>query len=641
MERKKVAAFISDIYQDMVKETQYGTIREAKRNGVKLLFFASFSDNFSNTEYSRLSNYDIGDSAIYLLPNLADFDGLITYDSYMPDLFLPAIEEIKKTAPCPAVTLGDVSDYSYNVINDHSRSVVELIEHLITTHDCKDMVHVAGNLELSFSVERRDLFLETLKKHNLDCSESRIYKGNLWYDCAPRVVSEILYAYKTNPEKILPDAIVCANDYMAIGIIKELKARGFDVPGDVIVVGYDDVIQTKYNDPSVTTSAQPFDIVGGDGIKTLVKLWNGEEVPHVTKEPGIMRLRQSCGCMPKNTFTQDQLSDSYSQIIRSLGQLSRSSTHLILSVSSAANDKDVFDEIEANCCRDTGFSTAVLCLINDWDKNRVITTNEEFNESQFKVVCGMYERRPIQRGLLPKGQLLPDKMMEDPESYYLVPIHHMQYFLGYFIISPDLKHLSQSNIKSWFINISTMLENWRVRRNYIESVENLKKLYQTDMLTGLYNRRGYAVNFEDYYNECLEKQTGLAVFLIDMDNMKKINDNFGHEEGDYCLCTIGKALDNSALHEEVCIRSGGDEFVVLAKNYDENRIKKYIANVRKYIENRCKKDKKEFDISISIGCYIQTPEKSTSSITDISEYYLREADKLMYIEKQSHKKNAT
>ena len=96
MDRKIVAAFIADIYRDMVKETQYGTIMAAKRFGVKLLFFASFSDNFSNAQYSRISNYDIGDSAIYKLPNLQNFDGLITYDSYMPSIFIKLINDLKE-----------------------------------------------------------------------------------------------------------------------------------------------------------------------------------------------------------------------------------------------------------------------------------------------------------------------------------------------------------------------------------------------------------------------------------------------------------------------------------------------------------------------------------------------------------------
>ena len=127
MDRKIVAAFIADIYRDMVRETEYGTIQEAMRNNVKLLFFASFSDNFSTVEYTHLTNYDVGDSAIYRVPDLNNFDGLITYDSYLPETFLEIINDIKKEAPCPVVTLGVVSDHSYSVINDLKPSLKELI----------------------------------------------------------------------------------------------------------------------------------------------------------------------------------------------------------------------------------------------------------------------------------------------------------------------------------------------------------------------------------------------------------------------------------------------------------------------------------------------------------------------------------
>ena len=638
MKRKVVAAFIADIYQDMVKETEYGSIQEAKRQNVKLLYFASFSDNFSNTEYTRFSNYDVGDVAIYKLPNLNNFDGLITYDSYMPDLFLGTINDIKKSSPCPVVTLGDVSDYSYNVINDHTISLMELIDHLIMDHGCKELIHVAGNMDLSFCQERVEVFKKTMEKHKLPYDESNIVIGNLWYDCAERVVDQILDKYKMNSERLLPDAIVCANDYMAIGVTDELKKRGYSVPEEIIVTGYDDVIQSRFHDPSITTSAQPFEQVGKNGIKVLSKIWEGQEVPHITTEPGILKCRQSCGCMPKHIYQEDELKDNYATVITKLGRLSQSCTNLILSISSAETNDDVFDKIEESCCRETGFKNAVLCLMDGWEKQRVINESKDFDDCTFNVVCGIYDGRPVRRKKLKKGQLLPKEMMDDAEAYYLVPVHHMQYFLGYFIISPDLKNMSQANIKSWFINVSTMLENWRVKQELKVAVERLENLYATDTLTGMYNRRGYSLHFPSYYKECQQEGTGLAVLLIDMDNLKITNDSYGHDEGDYCLITIGRAMKEASTGDEICIRSGGDEFVILAKNYDEDKCTALASRIRKNIEEACLQDDKPYDISVSIGCYLRVPTRNDGlDITSISEDYLREADKLMYIEKKQHK----
>jgi hypothetical protein len=89
-----------------------------------------------------------------------------------------------------------------------------------------------------------------------------------------------------------------------------------------------------------------------------------------------------CGCEEKHQYQQDDLRESYATIIDKLGNLSRSNTNLILSVSSAETNKDVFDEIEANCRKDTGFKDAVLCLINGWDQHKIINEPSDFDDAE-------------------------------------------------------------------------------------------------------------------------------------------------------------------------------------------------------------------------------------------------------------------
>ncbi len=165
----------------------------------------------------------------------------------------------------------------------------------------------------------------------------------------------------------------------------------------------------------------------------------------------------------------------------------------------------------------------------------------------------------------------------------------------------------------------------------------MRNLYSTDVLTGLYNRRGFGMFFEDYYNECKENHTNLAVFLIDMDNMKTVNDTLGHDEGDYCLCTIAHAMKEAAVDDDICIRSGGDEFVVLGKDYDEDKIAKFITDLRHAIALKRRKDGKAYDISVSVGCYMQIPTDDGMTPAEAGEAFLRYADTAMYKEKKEHK----
>ena len=251
------------------------------------------------------------------------------------------------------------------------------------------------------------------------------------------------------------------------------------------------------------------------------------------------------------------------------------------------------------------------------------------------VLCGMWNGKPVKRQQMRRGQLLPDEMMDDDVPYYIFPVHHLQYFLGYFIVNPSLKQMEQLHIKSWLVSVSTVLVNWFFRNQLKETVSELEVLYQTDMLTGLYNRRGYYRFFEEYYEECRKAGTELAVFLIDMNGMKRINDRYGHAEGDFCLCTIAEAMKKSAAEGEICIRTGGDEFVVLAKNYDRVKEQKYIRSVRENITQALRRAGKNYQFTVSIGCCRKVPDpNSTETIQGEAELFLRTADNAMYEEKQ-------
>ena len=635
MGRKTAAVYISNLYMDMVRETVEGVQESARRHDVKLLFFTSFSDNFSSRQYARYKNYDTGDFVVFLLADPGEYDGLISFDTYMPILYLDPVDRLKAQANCPVITLGTVKDGTYSVVNDQDRSMREVIEHVILAHGCKDIMHVAGNREMSFTRERIDIFRETLERYGLPCGDDRIVYGDLSPECGDAVVAEMLERRAAAGMPALPEGIVCANDYMAIGVCKALRLRGVRVPRDVIVTGYDDILRARFNEPSITTSAQPFRQVGWMGMEVLASLWAGEAPKPVIAVPGVLACRQSCGCEPFYVYKKDTIREKYIDTVSRMENLIQSNTNLILGAATDETVEDVFNEIEESCLRETGFRDAVLCLIRDWDKKKVIRSRADLRDATFDIVCGMYSGCPVRRRALPKGALVPEEMMDSPEPCFLYPIHHMQYFMGYFVVSPDLKDLGQLHIKSWLMSISTILENWCIRRQLTQSVEELEQLYRTDMLTGLFNRRGYYMSFEEYYRACREAQTNLAVFLIDMNHMKAVNDNYGHAEGDYCLCAIADAMRRCATMGEICVRTGGDEFVVLAKHYDRARAEAYVRALREALDEVRRRDGKPYELSVSVGYSMMVPPADDAiSAQNAAELFLRRADRAMYAEKK-------
>lgn len=150
---------------------------------------------------------------------------------------------------------------------------------------------------------------------------------------------------------------------------------------------------------------------------------------------------------------------------------------------------------------------------------------------------------------------------------------------------------------------------------------------QRDPLTGLYNRRYFRETFERQLKEARETRTPMAIFMIDLDHFKMINDRYGHVVGDDCLRftsrTIGPVLRPTGA---LLARYGGEEFVVVLNGYDLEAAHKVAEEVRrKMCEQPCRSGGHAVPMSCSIGLH----PINTALETGI-EAALEEADKALY-----------
>lgn len=153
-----------------------------------------------------------------------------------------------------------------------------------------------------------------------------------------------------------------------------------------------------------------------------------------------------------------------------------------------------------------------------------------------------------------------------------------------------------------------------------------------DSLTKIYNRRFV----EHYAAMSLNSSECCAMFLIDLDNFKSVNDVFGHEKGDEILCRISSILKNSFRKTDCVARIGGDEFAVLMpsvtdKNYVVARVKKILGEFPIVLKKE-EEPEQEVNVSLSIGIIFTKPGHEI----EYEELY-RRADKLMYKAKKNGK----
>lgn len=639
--RKKIAVLILDMYGAMVTDIQKGLNEAAFEEDVKLIYFASFSDGFSKEFYDQYVKYDEGDIVSFKLPNLDDFDGVIVVSCSFTPEYLKRIEPLLLSTKTPVVYVGVPDDRFISVVNDEKQSFSAVVRHVIEEHGCKNIYHIAGAKDRSFTYDRINSFKEVMAEYGYPVGDDRIYYGTLWRDCGDPALEYVLSQCEKEGCKY-PDAIVCANDFTAIGIADACRERGIDVPGDIIVTGFDGIETARMGFPSITTSNQPFYEIGKNGIYTMEKIWNGEKVDMQIRCAGELVPSQSCGCVPLDMNRSEEIRQLYSSRMGKMEYLAQSTTNMILSISNAPTIEDAYREIAENAMSDTGFDTFLLCIAPGWDTQRVITAETTMPDEKMKLVCGFMGNKSVEPQEFDKKDLLPADLLDDPFPYYICSIHHLQYYMGYMIISPRLDNYNQLMAKSWVVNVGAMLENWRIREKLNDTVDRLEDLYKRDMLTGLYNRRGYEAHFKRLFRECVIEERSIAVMVIDMDDLKYVNDNYGHTEGDYSLTTIADGMKAAATHGEVCLRTGGDEFAVLAKGYTYEMAEDYIRRLREYMEKRVQQDKKEYPLGVSVGVCIRNPEDNDGIITDAeidaaSEEYMKYADAEMYKEKKAHK----
>ncbi|MBR4409597.1 MAG: GGDEF domain-containing protein, partial [Bacteroidales bacterium] len=440
----------------------------------------------------------------------------------------------------------------------------------------------------------------------------------------------------------LPDAVICANDYSAVGFVIACRNRGIRVPEDLIVTGFDGVDDAVNGFPTITTSRQPFYSSGYEAVKALTELFEGKELPQNILIPADFLKNQSCGCKPLSAENILDIRDVYLKRLRNTTDIAQSTTNLMLSVAEAESLTDFFEAVKKNAKWNSGFKDMLLCLAPGWDQQRIVGDNYSTTDEDMTVVTGYIGDEDVPVQTFRKKNILPPKLLEDPNPYYIFTIHHLQYYMGYLIVSSDIDLHEQEMQQSWLVDLGMIFENRRIQRDLQSSVNRLEFLYSRDMLTGLYNRYGIERFFGNYFHECCENHTGLAVIVVDMDGLKPINDNFGHYEGDYAIKAIASALTAASGTDEICTRVGGDEFVILAKNYDPMRANDFIRNVRDYISAKIRSENKRYEVKVSIGIYIANPSiEPKEELYDeyqIFSKYLKIADKAMYDEKKEHKK---
>ena len=163
--------------------------------------------------------------------------------------------------------------------------------------------------------------------------------------------------------------------------------------------------------------------------------------------------------------------------------------------------------------------------------------------------------------------------------------------------------------------------------------EELRTLSLTDALTGLYNRRGFMTLAEQHLKIANRMKSQVFMLYADLDNLKEINDTFGHQEGDTALKEAAQILRKTFREADIVSRIGGDEFVVMPIGNSERDTGSVNSRLQNNLDLHNGKRNSRYTLSLSIGITHYEPARPVTP-----EELLFQADKLMYEQKIKKKK---
>jgi hypothetical protein len=162
-------------------------------------------------------------------------------------------------------------------------------------HNYHRIAFIGGPEEHPDARERYQAYVQALADHNVPFDADLVLPGNFQPSSAANAIRLLLDERQQQPGRDV-EAIVTANDYMALGALSALQERGLKIPDDIAVVGFDDIGIVRCMTPPLTTVRSPFYEVGQQGMKLLMAKIAGEDVPEMVRVPAQIVIRHSCGC---------------------------------------------------------------------------------------------------------------------------------------------------------------------------------------------------------------------------------------------------------------------------------------------------------------------------------------------------------
>lgn len=535
----------------------------------------------------------------------------------------------------PVICIDYEHESLMSIGTDNYNSARILVEHLFEEKAPKRPACITG---ISFNPESRarvQAFKDVVTEHLGSYDEAYIYPGD-FQNAAGQTAARHWHASGNE----YPDAVFCCNDLMAIGFLEISQELRYRVPEDVRVVGFDNSDWGRTLHTPLTSIQCSVEQLGNKAVEMLHDIFSGKTPKQHEKLVGTPFFRKSS--LVSTTTTEDMASPN--QWVPYQSNLSTLFlANLMIEEFSFCNSLSDFMVTLQDVVVKFPCEEFYLCFTKDQMDSMGISFNEESERFGFMLegysshmyMLVHYENKEFHEPqFFETKKILPvlEEERTNRTDYVLLPLYYMGKTHGYCVLG----NCHESAYTGAFQTLTSLL-SYGVNSIYLkheleEKAKTLEYLHERDSMTETYNRLGFKKHSQEMLRECIKRGEQMMVLFADMDGMKAINDQLGHEIGDTAICAFSDILKQNCIHGEIVSRFGGDEMLVFGIGYSDELAKDFIERFQRALD-QYNSSNTLYSLKVSMGYEIFTPDNNTNLDDCINI-----SDTKMYAEKSERKK---
>ena len=528
------------------------------------------------------------------------------------------------------------------VCADNRSGVREAVDHLVAHGHRR--IAFGGMITVSDIRERYEGYLEGVRAHGLPSEPALFFRAPDNHESGGVAVADDLLAAAKRDGGLPATALVLGTDRNAIGLIGRLSAAGHCLPEELAVVGFDDIADGWFVEPSLSSIHQPLDRIGALAYEQACALVAGSPSTGRTElVPTHYVPRTSCGCPKAGLLVSDAQARSQFEDNAFLQMTLNTQYELGIELLRT-------HERDPRAMAWLGRTPAVAGCLGMWP-GTVSTSSvdpasgpadRDDPDPEIEVVGGFRAdgRKPPAVGrIIPVSTFPPDELFDladgaAGQAVFVVPVRSHERDWGLMAAvgriqdstPPGREMMNHSGSL-----LAVALDHDTVLRSLTEQKEQLRRAALYDHLTGLPNRTLFLDRLGQAGHRASRRpDRHFALFFLDLDGFKAINDTRGHAAGDEVLVQVAERIRAVLRRTDTAARLGGDEFVVLVEGLGSSKEAGIAAErVRLAVCRPMMIGAEQVSVGVSIGM------ASSSDGFDDPEELLRRADAAMYAMKTS------